>query len=111
MRTPPAATFIGELSFGEIGALANEARIYMGNDTGLTHLAAAAGGKTAMILGPSDPQRYAPFAPPSIAIALWKPTALHDGGVAAGIPAGWTWERDGINPEEAAAQILAFIRQ
>ena len=105
--TPPATTFVGELSFGEIAALAHGARLYIGNDTGLTHLAAAAGAKTVMILGPSDPQRYAPFA--EDALALWKPTAVPHGGVAAGAPTDWDWERDGISIDEAEAKIRAWM--
>jgi ADP-heptose:LPS heptosyltransferase len=95
------------LSFGEIAALARGARLYIGNDTGLTHLAAAAGAKTVMILGPSDPNRYAPFAPDSL--ALWKPAALPGGGVAAGAPTDWDWARDGISVDEAEQQIRAWL--
>jgi ADP-heptose:LPS heptosyltransferase len=102
-----AAAFVGELSFGEIAALAQGARLYVGNDTGLTHLAAAAGAKTVMILGPSDPQRYAPFAPD--ALALWKPTAIRQGGVVEGAPTGWDWARDGISVDEAEQQIRAWL--
>jgi ADP-heptose:LPS heptosyltransferase len=103
----PAVTFVGELSFGEIAALARAARLYLGNDTGLTHLAAAAGAKTVMILGPSDPARYAPFAPD--ALALWKPTTVARGGVAAGAPADWDWSRDGIRVDDAERQIRAWL--
>lgn len=103
----PAAAFIGELSFGEIAALAKAARVYIGNDTGLTHLAAAAGARTVMILGPTDPTRYAPFA--DHAIALWKPAALPSGGVAAGTPLDWDWTRDGISAAEAESRVLAFL--
>ena len=102
-----ALALVGELSFGEMAALAALALVYIGNDTGMTHLAAAAGAKTVMILGPSDPARYAPFAPQ--AIALWKPAALRSGGVAAGAPSDWNWERDGIGVEEAAAQVSRFL--
>ncbi len=103
----PAAAFIGELSFGEIAALAKAARVYIGNDTGLTHLAAAAGARTVMILGPTDPTRYAPFA--DQAIALWKPAALPSGGVAAGTPLDWDWARDGISVDEVESRVLAFL--
>ncbi|MCC6805283.1 MAG: glycosyltransferase family 9 protein [Anaerolineae bacterium] len=102
-----AAAFIGELRFGEIAALARAARLYLGNDTGLTHLAAASGAKTVMILGPSDPARYAPFAPD--ALALWKPTTVARGGVAAGAPDGWDWARDGIGVDAAEQQIRAWL--
>lgn len=99
---------VGTLSFGEIAALARDARLYIGNDTGLTHLAAAAGGRAVMIFGPSDPQRYAPFTPDSL--ALWQPSPLVSGGVAAGVPPGWTWETHGIGLEDAARRILDFAR-
>lgn len=103
----PAAAFVGELSFGEIAALAHDAIFYLGNDTGLTHLAAAAGAKTAMILGPSDPARYAPFVPGSL--ALWKPAPVQRGGVAAGTPEGWDWSRDGITVDDAEREIRAWL--
>lgn len=105
-QTSPLA-LVNELTFGQIAALAHEARLYLGNDTGLTHLAAAAGAPTVMILGPSDPARYAPFAPN--ATALWKPVRLREGGVAAGILADWNWSRDGIGVEEAEERILSFL--
>jgi ADP-heptose:LPS heptosyltransferase len=102
-----SALFVGELSFAEIALLAHKARLYVGNDTGLTHLAAAAGAKTAMILGPSDPQRYAPYVPD--ALALWKPTAVRQAGVSAGTPQDWDWARDGIGVEEVEQLILAYL--
>lgn len=103
----PALALVGILSFGQITALATMAALYIGNDTGLTHLAAAAGAKTAMILGPSDPARYAPFAPN--AIALWKPAAVRREGVAVGAPADWDWERDGIGVEEVKQKLSQFL--
>jgi ADP-heptose:LPS heptosyltransferase len=106
MHHPPPA-FVGELSFEQIAALASLSMLYVGNDTGLTHLAAAAGARTAMILGPSDPVRYAPFSPQSL--ALWKPTKVAAGGVSQGTPGNWDWLRDGISVDEAEAQILRFV--
>jgi ADP-heptose:LPS heptosyltransferase len=103
---PPEA-FVGALTFAQIAALARGALVYIGNDTGLTHLAAAAGAKTVMILGPTDPRRYAPFAPN--ALAVWKPAAVAQAGVAAGVPVDWQWARDGISVEEAERAITAFL--
>ena len=60
-----------------------------------------------MILGPTDPARYAPFAPD--ALAVWKPSPVVRGGVSAGIPTDWNWERDGISVDEAERAILAFM--
>ena len=103
----PAVPLAGTLTFGQIAALAADARLYLGNDTGLTHLAAAAGAPTAMIFGPSDPARYAPFAPN--AVALWRPVALRPGGVASGPPPAWDWARDGIAVDDAEARIVDFL--
>jgi len=105
--TAPALDFTGKFSFGEIAALAADSLLYVGNDTGLTHFAAAAGAKTVMILGPTDPARYAPFT--SDSLALWKTIALPAGGVASGIPQDWDWARDGITVDEAFDQIMAFL--
>lgn len=103
----PAAVFAGTLTFPQIGALAADALLYLGNDTGLTHLAAASGAKTAMILGPSDPARYAPYTPDSI--ALWKPTTLERGGVAHADATQWDWSRDGIGVDDVLAELRPFL--
>jgi ADP-heptose:LPS heptosyltransferase len=107
--TSSPLSFVGILSFGEIAALAKLSQLYIGNDTGLTHFAAAAGAKTVMILGPSDPKRYAPFTPN--AIALWKPSQVKSGGVASGSPQDWNWQRDGIRVDEVYEAILRFIKE
>jgi ADP-heptose:LPS heptosyltransferase len=106
MHTPPPA-FAGNISFEQITALASLSMLYVGNDTGLTHLAAATGARTVMILGPSDPVRYAPFSLHSL--ALWKPARVAAGGVARGTPKGWDWVRDGISVDEAEAQIISWV--
>ncbi|MCU0513756.1 MAG: glycosyltransferase family 9 protein [Anaerolineae bacterium] len=100
----------GVLSLAELAALAAGARLYIGNDTGLTHLAAASGARTVMIFGPSDPRRYAPFVPPGQALALWRPVPLDARGVNAGPPADWDWSRDGIGVAEALAHIRTFLQ-
>lgn len=105
--TTEAVEFVGALSFEEMAALAAESVLYLGNDTGLTHFAAAAGANTVMILGPSDPVRYAPLSPRSL--ALWQPTALPAMGVVGGAPPGFDWERDGITVEAAETQILKWL--
>lgn len=105
----PFTRLDGQLSFGETAALASQALLYIGNDTGVTHLAAAAGAKTVMILGPSDPQRYAPFTPDSL--ALWKPAAVSQRGVAGGQAADWDWARDGVSVDEVLQKVIPFIRR
>lgn len=107
LRTP-APISAGVLDFQQIAALAAGAKGYVGNDTGMTHLAAAAGAPTVMIFGPSDPARYGPFTPNST--ALWKPTALASEGVAASTPESWDWARDGIDLETVVTRTLDFLR-
>jgi ADP-heptose:LPS heptosyltransferase len=104
-------SLVGELDFPQIGALAADAVLYLGNDTGMTHLAAASGAKTVMMLGPSDPARYAPFVPSSQALALWQPTAhIAAQGVAQSMAQAWDWARDGITPTAAIAKIRGFMQ-
>lgn len=105
--TQARSVALSGLAFAQIAALAANSVLYLGNDTGMTHLAAAAGAKTAMIMGPTDPRRYAPFTPDSI--ALWKPARVQAGGVSAGVPVDWDWSRDGIAPYDAAEQILSWL--
>lgn len=104
----PIQGYVGALSFEEIGALGSLALLYIGNDTGLTHYAAASGARTVMLLGPTDPARYGPDSPD--ALALWQPYPMPEGGFAAGPPAGWNWHEHGIQPAEAAAKIARFMR-
>ena len=99
-------SFVDELSFADIGALAAESRLYIGNDTGLTHLAAASGARTVMLMGPTDPKRYAPYTRNSL--ALWKAVELRADG-AATADAGWDWQRDGVSVDEAVAAIMVFL--
>jgi lipopolysaccharide heptosyltransferase II len=53
---------VGRLSLGELGALCEIADLYVGNDAGTTHVAAAVGCPTLAIFGPSDPAVSGPFA-------------------------------------------------
>ncbi len=103
----PNMVLAGVFSFGEIAALAQRALCYIGNDTGLTHVAAATGVKTVMIMGPSDPQRYAPFV--TDALTLWKPVQLRQGGVAAAGELGWDWGKDGIGVDAAIQCVMSYI--
>lgn len=47
-------------SLGKVAALLSRCDLYLGNDSGLTHLAAAVGIATAALFGPSDPVQWAP---------------------------------------------------
>jgi heptosyltransferase II len=49
------------LSIDEVGAVCERARLYIGNDSGMSHLAAAVGSPTVTIFGPTNPERYRPL--------------------------------------------------
>ncbi|MDE0610843.1 MAG: glycosyltransferase family 9 protein [Anaerolineaceae bacterium] len=97
----------GELTFAQIALLARRSVLSTGNDSGLTHLAAAAGGRTVAIFGPSDPRRYAPSGP--AVLVLWKPGPLPRAGVSAGAAPGWNWREHGIGVAEVSAQVQDFL--
>lgn len=101
--------WVDRLTFPEIGALAADALVYIGNDSGLTHLAAASGAKTVMLMGPTDPRRYAPYTRDSMAI--WTPSNVGSRGVAEG-PAEWMSPQD-FEPQVdvAVKDILDFLDQ
>jgi len=107
MMRHDATIFAGSLSLPQIAALGRGSIGYIGNDTGLTHLIAGTGARTAMILGPSDPARYGPFAENTL--TLWRRTSLHSGGVDAGTPADWDWARDGIGVDEVIEKVRVFL--
>jgi lipopolysaccharide heptosyltransferase III len=54
----PDAVRIGDLY--ELACWLATARVYIGNDSGITHLAAAAGAPVVAIFGPTDPRMWAP---------------------------------------------------
>jgi heptosyltransferase-3 len=45
----------------ELARVLGSARLYIGNDSGITHLAAAVGCRTIAIFGPTNPQKWAPL--------------------------------------------------
>lgn len=57
----PVLNLVGTLSFGETAELIRRARLFVGPDTGATHVAAACGTPTLALFGPSDPVRWGPW--------------------------------------------------
>lgn len=57
----PVLNLVGELSFGESAELYCRARLFIGPDTGATHVAAATGTATVAIFGPTDAVRWGPW--------------------------------------------------
>jgi ADP-heptose:LPS heptosyltransferase len=52
---------VRDLSLGELGALLGRVAAYVGNDSGVTHLAALYGAPTLALFGPSNPIHWAPL--------------------------------------------------
>ena len=61
MMSGQAVSWAGNITLGELGALCGLADLYVGNDTGPTHVAVAMGCATIAIYGPTDPTISAPF--------------------------------------------------
>ncbi|MBM3468734.1 MAG: glycosyltransferase family 9 protein [Alphaproteobacteria bacterium] len=55
---------VGNLSLLEIAACLKQCHVFLGNDSGLMHMAAAVGTPTIGLFGPSDDRMYAPYCPP-----------------------------------------------
>jgi heptosyltransferase-3 len=56
-----ARNLAGALSFGELAELIRGARLYVGPDTSVTHVAAACGTPTLALFGPSNPVKWGPW--------------------------------------------------
>jgi ADP-heptose:LPS heptosyltransferase len=57
------AVFARGLPLRALGALLAQAGLYVGNDSGVTHLAAAFGAPTLALFGPTDPKIWSPLGP------------------------------------------------
>lgn len=55
-----ASFFFGTLSLPEVGELLRRARLFVGSDGGLAHLAGAYGTPTLALFGPQNPARFGP---------------------------------------------------
>ena len=66
MLTP--AKIISDLTLREFAAVVSQIDLFLGNDTGTTHVAAAAGTSLVVVFGPTDPKQWKPWGPEFIAI-------------------------------------------
>jgi len=57
------ARYLRDLSLAQVLALLSCANAFVGNDSGITHLAAALGGRTLAVFGPTNPVVYRPIGP------------------------------------------------
>jgi len=69
------ASFLADLSLTQVLQVLCVADAYVGNDSGITHLAAAMGLDTIALFGPTDPAAYRPLGP-NVCIIEDKPPAF-----------------------------------
>jgi hypothetical protein len=60
---PPGSILAREWPLRVLAAVLARAGLFLGNDAGITHLAAAAGAPTLALYGPTDPALWAPVGP------------------------------------------------
>ncbi len=60
-RDAPVVRLDGKLAWPELTALIAGARVYIGPDTAITHLATATGAPTVALYGPTDPRLWGPW--------------------------------------------------
>lgn len=76
LAAPAGVCVLQGLSLTRLASALAGARLYIGNDSGITHLAAASGCPTLAIFGPTDPVVWAPRGP-NVCVrlgALWPDT-------------------------------------
>jgi lipopolysaccharide heptosyltransferase III len=70
----PVRRLDGQLSWPQLAGLLAKARVYVGPDTSVTHLAAAAGCPTVALYGPTDPRLWGPWPLGGLA-SIWDAAA------------------------------------
>lgn len=100
MMSTPVVTLAGGLNLGELGALCELADLYVGNDAGPTHIAAAVGCPTLAIFGPSNPAVSSPYMPQGRVKWVYQETAA---------PFTWTQGATVTQTIAAADSLLAQV--
>ena len=83
---PGAVDLVGQVSLPEAAACLARAALFVGNDSGLMHLAAAAGAPTLGLFGPTPAAEYAPAGRRTAAVVSASGT-MGDLSVAAAVAA------------------------
>jgi heptosyltransferase III len=65
---PEAINLVGQLTLPEVSACLARAHLFIGNDSGLMHMAAAAGAPTIGLFGPTDATVYGPSGRSAVAV-------------------------------------------
>lgn len=104
MMAVDVANYCGRMSLGELGALCEVADLYVGNDTGTSHIAAAGGCQTLVIYGPTNPAVSKPYSSLGNVHTLWRDLSDVPG------ERPFTWDI-GITAEQAMAAADQILRQ
>jgi predicted lipopolysaccharide heptosyltransferase III len=67
--TVPPFSLVGQTSVLELAALCQRAALFIGNDSGPSHIAAAVGTRVISLFGPTDPVVWRPWGPDHVVIA------------------------------------------
>jgi len=73
-------TVCADLPLPEVSRLLSHSALYLGNDSGITHLAASLGVPTLALFGPTDPERWGPRGPRVRVLRDPRPPASHGYG-------------------------------
>jgi ADP-heptose:LPS heptosyltransferase len=65
----PPDDLSGARPLAEVAAIIEACDLYVGNDSGIAHLAAAVGTPVVAVFGPTDPRRYGPVPGAGVAVA------------------------------------------
>ncbi len=101
MMSTPVVNLAGQLTLGELGALCEVADLFVGMDSGSTHVAAAVNCPTLVLYGPTRAETTQPYTRPGRVVVLQ-----------AQITEPFSWQSN-LPPEEviaAADQLLAATR-
>ncbi|HEY0185334.1 MAG TPA: glycosyltransferase family 9 protein [Rhodopila sp.] len=74
---PEAIDLVGTVSLPQAAAVLQRAALFIGNDSGLMHLSAAAGAPTVGLFGPTDSTTYAPVGRCTTAVVAPSMDAIH----------------------------------
>jgi ADP-heptose:LPS heptosyltransferase len=74
---PSPITVIRTLELRTLAGVLSHARLFVGHDSGVTHLVALLGVPTVAIFGPTDPERWAPLGS-HVTVIKWSPSSMYD---------------------------------
>jgi hypothetical protein len=83
----PGARVARDLPLRVLAAVLGRAGVYVGNDSGISHLAAATGAPTVTLFGPTDPRLWSPIGPRVTVLASGGMESISVDGVSAAVAA------------------------